>query len=896
MNVPKIFKLLLFFCLVSIPCAVALSAALDDYVWVSNANDNTVMRVHKEDLTRAQILTGVRPYGIRADENDVWVAIAHEYPPTLLRIRKSDLSSQTVTLEDEPYEIALDREYVWTANNFSNSITRIRKSDLSMTTVKVGKRPEGIAVDENHVWVTAWEEDTVLRIEKNDLSKRRIIPVGDEPLGVAVDKGFVWVSHAYINPGILTRIDKSDLSVQQIKAGESPSYGIAVDTTHIWTSNYYDDTVTRISKYDYSRTTLDVGEKPYGIALDNDYVWVATLDDDTLSCIDKSDLSVTEIRMDDHPIRVASGYCYDYSFPQSPCKPVEVTEPASDVTVSQGEIVQISWKTDWITADTNMSLSPSLSRQTALSVFRRNKSNANPILQSGSTVSLYYDTDSDFAGIGKILITKMASEDESFLWDTVGVTPGTYHIVAAVDDGICLEFDYAVATVTITAPIEETDEGFEGGDFEKYPWLHGGAQPWDLVSDTQIDGTYSAKSGYITNNETSVLEVNLEVDEGFISFYRKISSEQNYDRLVFYIDGFQAAAWSGTSDWTYERFPVSSGPHRFTWIYEKDADKSSGEDGAWIDNIGFPPSASQPLNHYVWVANPYRDQVTRISTWDLSTHVLDVGDFPRYIAMDDDYVWISSAIDDKVTRIKKTDLSATRISVGDYPATIAVDTEAVWVVNQFDHTITRIDKSDLSKITIETGPVSYGIAVDPDSIWVTNTSNDTLTKIDKSDYSMTVIDVGNDPNHVAVDTHYAWVSNWEDGTVMRVDKSDSTIRTISVGNNPYGIAADTEAVWVANSADNEVARLDKTDLTVTKIPVGETPWCIAVDEKYTWVGNHDSDFVTRISKEDLSTHSFDIRNQPLGIVTHYLYRYLFSTSSDTKVQKGGYWVPPLFAD
>ena len=175
-----------------------------------------------------------------------------------------------------------------------------------------------------------------------------------------------------------------------------------------------------------------------------------------------------------------------------------------------------------------------------------------------------------------------------------------------------------------------------------------------------------------------MLEVSLDSEEGFISFFRKISSEQGYDRLVFYIDGFQVAAWSGMSDWTYERFPVSSGPHRFTWIYEKDTNLSSGEDGAWIDNIGFPPSASQPLDKYVWVANPYSDRVTRISTWDLSTLALDIGDLPRYIAVDDECVWVSSAIDDKVTRIKRTDLSTTRITVGDYPGVIAVDTEAVW--------------------------------------------------------------------------------------------------------------------------------------------------------------------------------------------------------------------------
>ena len=292
----------------------------------------------------------------------------------------------------------------------------------------------------------------------------------------------------------MTRIDKRDLSVKQIKMGEAP-WGVAVDTTHVWTSNYYDDTVTRISKYDYSITKIKVGEEPYGIAMDGNYVWVTNGKDNTLSRIDKSDLSVTEIAAGSYPVRIASGYVFDYTFLKSTCRSVEVTEPSADVTITQGETVPISWN---ISASNTANSAPASlfpRRQKSSSPFRPSIFMVEPVLLGKATVSFYYDTDTDFAGDGKALIENGTLGDDSFLWDTAGVTPGTYYIAASVDDGLCMDTAYALAAVTITAPIMETDEGFEGGDFEKHPWLHGGDQPWDIVSDTQYEGTYSAESG-----------------------------------------------------------------------------------------------------------------------------------------------------------------------------------------------------------------------------------------------------------------------------------------------------------------------------------------------------------------------------------------------------------------
>ena len=133
-------------------------------------------------------------------------------------------------------------------------------------------------------------------------------------------------------------------------------------------------------------------------------------------------------------------------------------------------------------------------------------------------------------------------------------------------------------------------EDFETGGFTSYNWVMGGTSPW--VSDQNAyAGTYSSKSGMITHNQISEMNVSMNVIAAdSIRFYYKVSSEANYDFFRFKIDGVEMGAWSGDVSWSYAAFPVSVGQHTFSWIYEKDYIVTSGQDAAWVDEIIFPPS------------------------------------------------------------------------------------------------------------------------------------------------------------------------------------------------------------------------------------------------------------------------------------------------------------------
>ena len=134
-------------------------------------------------------------------------------------------------------------------------------------------------------------------------------------------------------------------------------------------------------------------------------------------------------------------------------------------------------------------------------------------------------------------------------------------------------------------------EGFETGDFSMYDWQFSGAN-WTVVSGEAYSGTYSVRSGAIPDNQQSDLILTTEVlADGEVSFYKKVSSENSYDKLFFYIDNVEKGNWSGEVSWSQQSYPVTAGTHTFRWTYKKDVSMSSGSDCAWVDDIQFPPTS-----------------------------------------------------------------------------------------------------------------------------------------------------------------------------------------------------------------------------------------------------------------------------------------------------------------
>ena len=79
--------------------------------------------------------------------------------------------------------------------------------------------------------------------------------------------------------------------------------------------------------------------------------------------------------------------------------------------------------------------------------------------------------------------------------------------------------------------------------------------------------------------------------KGTLSFKWRTSSESNYDKLHFIVDGTEVTNISGERSWaTYTRTFTTDGSHTVEWKYDKDQVVSTGSDCGWIDDVVWTPA------------------------------------------------------------------------------------------------------------------------------------------------------------------------------------------------------------------------------------------------------------------------------------------------------------------
>lgn len=132
-------------------------------------------------------------------------------------------------------------------------------------------------------------------------------------------------------------------------------------------------------------------------------------------------------------------------------------------------------------------------------------------------------------------------------------------------------------------------ESFEEDSFlidinnnDSYPWL--------VDNTTAFYGQKSLRSSHnLPNRANSSFTLNIEnVLLDSVSFYVKVSSEENQDVFDFSIDNNLMLSLSGYEDWSYRSFLLQPGQHTLIFNYHKDKMVSVGEDAVWVDNISLP--------------------------------------------------------------------------------------------------------------------------------------------------------------------------------------------------------------------------------------------------------------------------------------------------------------------
>ena len=132
-------------------------------------------------------------------------------------------------------------------------------------------------------------------------------------------------------------------------------------------------------------------------------------------------------------------------------------------------------------------------------------------------------------------------------------------------------------------------EDFETGDFSMFDWQLHGTYPWSITTTNPYEGTYCMKSGGAgVANVVSDMSVAVEIpNDGVMSFFGKISCENNWDYGYFYIDGVQKGQYTGAGSWTERSFDITAGTHTFKWSYTKDGSVNSNDDCFYVDYINF---------------------------------------------------------------------------------------------------------------------------------------------------------------------------------------------------------------------------------------------------------------------------------------------------------------------
>jgi subtilisin family serine protease len=196
-------------------------------------------------------------------------------------------------------------------------------------------------------------------------------------------------------------------------------------------------------------------------------------------------------------------------------------------------------------------------------------------------------------GVGAPVAPAVTDEDGRYVF-RLPMGPGRIYELRAFREG--MGPDYHVLELTGDAAVDfrlgpDVYEDFEQGGALSAGWQSWGDAPWYIETADAHQGAWSASSGDVRNGQWSSLEREMYVSGASeMSFWHRISSEKDFDYLLFYVDGELKGAWSGEGEWRRFALEIPRGHHHFAWVYRKDEAFSRGEDRALIDLIRWPVS------------------------------------------------------------------------------------------------------------------------------------------------------------------------------------------------------------------------------------------------------------------------------------------------------------------
>ncbi len=247
----------------------------------------------------------------------------------------------------------------------------------------------------------------------------------------------------------------------------------------------------------------------------------------------------------------------------------------------------------------------------------------------GTNVSVLQGTSGYFASNATVVVTAVPNQYYQFNgWSWSGSLTSSANPLSLVI--------VTNTTLTGTFGLMTYSDGFESGDLTHLNWRTPSGvnmAPWFVQTNVVRTGQYAARSGVITDSQSSSLFLFDNFAAGIGSFDYLVSSEQYWDTLSFYVDGVLKQRWSGQVGWANFAFPLTAGWHTLEWSYVKDPSFSDGLDAGFIDNVNLPSFVNQPQFGSVTytggtvqltVSNPPLSTIIQTTTNLISTNWVNV--------------------------------------------------------------------------------------------------------------------------------------------------------------------------------------------------------------------------------------------------------------------------------
>jgi len=117
--------------------------------------------------------------------------------------------------------------------------------------------------------------------------------------------------------------------------------------------------------------------------------------------------------------------------------------------------------------------------------------------------------------------------------------------------------------------------------------VEGSSANWLTDTTQAFSGSYSLRAAPVLADQFSGIGFSAPFNGDPLTFWAKVSSETNYDKLTVLLDGENQLQLSGELDWAQHSIAIPAGVHTIAFVYSKDSSTDVGFDTAWVDDIRF---------------------------------------------------------------------------------------------------------------------------------------------------------------------------------------------------------------------------------------------------------------------------------------------------------------------